>query len=131
MRHPCPQSPRRLLRARRKSGRRRPVTYAAMSGVRWRLGLASMLMLFAELALIRGAASNVVYLSWFTNLVLLASFLGIGLGFLRVRKDANRFARGPLLLMILVGFILLFPAWVGPAQGRTPSLVMLGGIHAL
>jgi hypothetical protein len=90
-----------------------------------------MLMLFVELALIRGAASNVVYLSWFTNFVLLASFLGIGLGFLRARRDTNQFAKGPLLLMILVGFLLLFPAWVGPAQGRTPSLVMLGGIHAL
>ena len=47
------------------------------------LFLASFLMLFVELALIRGTTAAVVYLSFFTNLVLLASFLGIGLGFLR------------------------------------------------
>ena len=48
-------------------------------------------MLFVELALIRWTGSNVVYLSYFSNFVLLGSFLGIGLGFLRARAT-----RGPL-----------------------------------
>ena len=39
-------------------------------------------MLFLELALIRWLGSNVVHLSYFSNFVLLGSFLGIGLGFL-------------------------------------------------
>lgn len=43
--------------------------------------LLSALMLFVELALIRGTAENVVYLSYFSNFVLLGSFLGIGIGF--------------------------------------------------
>ena len=51
--------------------------------VRPRLVLASALMLFVELALIRWTGSNIVHLSYFSNFVLLGSFLGIGLGFLR------------------------------------------------
>ena len=47
-----------------------------------RLILGSALMLFLELALIRWLGSNVVHLSYFSNFVLLGSFLGIGLGFL-------------------------------------------------
>ena len=50
-----------------------------------RLILLSFLVLFVELALIRWAASNFVYLSFSTNFVLLGSFLGIGIGFLRAR----------------------------------------------
>ena len=50
-----------------------------------RLILLSCLMLFVELALIRWTGSNVVYLSYFSNFVLLGSFLGIGIGFLRAR----------------------------------------------
>ena len=49
---------------------------------RWRLVLLSFLMLFTELALIRWTAANNVYLAYITNFVLLASFLGIGVGFL-------------------------------------------------
>ena len=43
-------------------------------------------MLFVELALIRWTGSNVVHLSYFSNFVLLGSFLGIGVGFLRGRR---------------------------------------------
>ena len=48
----------------------------------WRLVTLSMLMLFVELALIRWTAANNVHLANITNFVLLASFLGIGVGFL-------------------------------------------------
>ena len=65
---------------------------ARMSRPRSSLFVASFLMLFVELALIRGTTAAVVYLSFFTNLVLLASFLGIGLGFLRARGDPRRSA---------------------------------------
>ena len=56
--------------------------------VKPRLVLASALMLFLELALIRWLGSNIVHLSYFTNFVLLGSFLGIGLGFLLARTRA-------------------------------------------
>ena len=52
-----------------------------------RLVLGSALMLFLELALIRWLGSNVVHLSYFSNFVLLGSFLGIGLGFLISRRS--------------------------------------------
>jgi uncharacterized membrane protein len=39
-----------------------------------------------ELALIRWLGANVVHLSYFSNFVLLGSFLGIGVGFLISRK---------------------------------------------
>ena len=60
--------------------------------VRLRLFLASSLMLFTELMLIRWLGANLLHLSYFSNIVLLGSFLGIGLGFLVARPD--RQARG-------------------------------------
>src|SRR5437667_9940164 len=59
------------------------------------LGL-SFLMLFVELALIRWSGSNILYLSYFSNFILLASFLGIGLGFLRADARRNLFAFAPI-----------------------------------
>jgi hypothetical protein len=72
---------------------------------RLRLVLLSFLMLFTELALIRWTGSNVVYLSYFSNFVLLGSFLGIGIGFLRgeAKFDSSRYA--PIGLALFVGVI--------------------------
>jgi spermidine synthase len=78
-------------------------------GDRTRLVLLSFLMLFLELALIRWAGSNVVYLSYFSNFVLLGSFLGIGLGFLRANRPRNLFPWAPVALLALVAFIAAFP----------------------
>jgi len=58
--------------------------------VRWRLLLSSALMLFVELTLIRWLGANIVHLSYFSNFVLLGSFLGIGLGFLRAGGPGHR-----------------------------------------
>jgi hypothetical protein len=69
-------------------------------------------MLFVELALIRWTGSKVLYLSYFSNFVLLASFLGIGVGFLRARSSLNLFPFAPLLLAALVGFVHLFPVQI-------------------
>jgi len=76
---------------------------------RLRLFLQSFLMLFVELALIRWMGSNILYLSYFSNFVLLGSFLGIGLGFLRGSKGPDLFRWGPLALAALISGILLFP----------------------
>jgi hypothetical protein len=43
-------------------------------------------MLFVELALIRWVGANNVFVNNATNFVLLASFLGIGIGFLNARS---------------------------------------------
>ena len=76
---------------------------------RLRLILLSFLMLFVELALIRWTASNVLYLSYFSNFVLLGSFLGIGIGFLRARARVDLFGYAPVALALFVGFVLAFP----------------------
>ncbi len=104
----------------------------ANPGDRGRLVLASFLMLFVELALIRGTVANIVYLSFFTNLVLLASFLGIGLGFLRAGRFSDRFERAPAFLAGFVAFVLLFTVRIGSSKVTgLPKLFGLGGTPAL
>jgi SAM-dependent methyltransferase len=66
-------------------------------------------MLFLELALIRWIGSNVLYLSYFSNFILLASFLGIGLGFLRANAARDLFGFAPIALAMLVAFVRFFP----------------------
>ena len=66
-------------------------------------------MLFLELALIRWIGSNVLYLSYFSNFVLLASFLGIGLGFLRANAARDLSGYAPIALAALVAFVRIFP----------------------
>ncbi|MBB5078880.1 spermidine synthase [Nonomuraea endophytica] len=80
--------------------------------VRPRLILASAFMLFLELALIRWTGSNIVHLSYFTNFVLLGSFLGIGLGFLRVGRTKRQPYYSPVVLAVLVSVVLAFPVTV-------------------
>jgi len=84
--------------------------------VRWRLAVSSALMLFIELALIRWLGANLVYLSYFSNFVLLGSFLGIGLGFVRAagpgRPDMPKPVYSLVGLLGLVGFISAYPVSV-------------------
>ncbi|MEU9836525.1 spermidine synthase [Streptosporangium sp. NPDC048047] len=77
-----------------------------------RLVAASAFMLFLELALIRWTGSNIVHLSYFTNFVLLGSFLGIGLGFLRVGRTTRPPYYSAIALAVLVLVILRFPVTV-------------------
>lgn len=84
--------------------------------IRWRLLLASTLMLFLELALIRWLGAEVLHLSYFSNFVLLGSFLGIGLGFLRAAGPTHRDRPlplySPVALLGLVGFVSAYPVTV-------------------
>lgn len=89
-----------------------------------RLVLLSFLMLFVELGLIRWSGSYVVYLSFFTNFVLLASFLGVGVGFLRSGARWSAFPLAPLALAGLVVFLALFPVQGGRVNGE---LQLVGG----
>ncbi len=69
-------------------------------------------MLFVELALIRWLGSNVIYLSYFSNFVLMGSFLGIGLGFLQANSRADLFRWAIVALTFLVAFTLIFPVTI-------------------
>src|SRR2546428_11633651 len=82
---------------------------------RVRLLALSFLMLFLELALIRWTGSNVLYLSYFSNFILLASFLGIGVGFLRANARHDLFRFAPIGLAALVAFVRVFPVEIDRA----------------
>ncbi|MFZ4510233.1 MAG: spermidine synthase [Candidatus Nanopelagicales bacterium] len=97
-----------------------PPKPVGLLSARMRLVVASALMLFVQLALIRWSGANLVHLSYFSNLILLASFLGIGLGFLRARKprDLGRYA--PVAVLVLIAFIFFFPARI---EGSSSELI--------
>jgi len=97
-----------------------PGTRSPVLTGRWRLMAASALMLFVQLALIRWCGANLVHLSYFSNLILLASFLGIGLGFLRSRTPRDLGPYVPIGLLVLVAFIMLFPAKI---EGSSSELI--------
>ena len=86
-------------------------------------------MLFVELALIRWSGALVIYLSYFSNFVLLGSFLGIGIGFLRAKSRVNLFPWAPVALALLILFVRVFPVEVV----RTGSQLLFfgyGSFHA-
>ncbi|HSL11942.1 MAG TPA: spermidine synthase [Actinomycetota bacterium] len=77
-------------------------------GPRAGLVLASAAMLFAELMLIRWVAGFQIHVALFTNFVLLASFLGIGVGFLRARHERDLRRWAPLALAAMVALVWVF-----------------------
>ena len=122
---------RRLLIGQNTAG---PADARAASGdseslgmqVKLRLVLLSFLMLFVELALIRWLGANIVYLSYYSNFVLLGSFLGIGLGFLRARSRVNMFGWTPVALTLLVLFVQRFPVQISHTSGN--QLIFFGAL---
>jgi SAM-dependent methyltransferase len=105
---PCP-------RAGEQAGNLPPVTapptrtiipaIPALAGPGVRLFLTSTTILFVELLVIRWIPANVIYVSFFSNFILIASFLGIGLGILLGRAD-RRLPISPVTL-ILFGLVLV------------------------
>src|SRR6267378_132078 len=94
------------------------------TGDKLRLFTLSFLMLFVELALIRWTGANIVYLSYFSNFVLLGSFLGIGLGFLRPTIcGASLFAFAAPLLAGAVAYVHFYPVQID----RTSSQIIYFG----
>ncbi len=85
-----------------------------------RLVLASALMLFLELVLIRWLGANVVHLGYFTNFVLLGSFLGIGLGFVRAGRKAEPAHWPAAVLLVMTAAVFVFPVGIN----RTDSDVL-------
>ena len=74
----------------------------AYSSPRRDLFVISALFLFLELAFIRWFPAQVLFLTFFTNTVLLASFLGLSLGLLAARHRRNYLALTPLLLAVSI-----------------------------
>jgi len=90
-----------------------------------RLFLTSGTLLFAELLLIRWIPANVVYVGFFNNLILIASFLGIGVGILLGR--GGRQPRWPLSTLLL--FALAALVYLGQVNSTVTSnrALFLGG----
>lgn len=80
------------------------VSISALGGFRWNsLALISVLCLFLELLLIRWIASEIRIFAYFKSLVLIACFLGFGLGcYLTKRKIRLAYTLLPLLAMVLL-----------------------------
>ena len=70
--------------------------------------LASFLVLFLEIALIRWMPAYIRLLSYFSNFILLASFLGIGLGCLLAPARVRLFTWFPLLQAIVIAAVNYF-----------------------
>ncbi len=83
----------------------------ALTDIRVRLFLTSAALLFVELFLIRWIPANVIYVGFFANIILIGSFLGIGVGIILGRR-----ASAPLLAPFPLLFFL-----VDQARDRRPA----------
>ena len=73
-----------------------------------RVFLASFLVLFLEVALIRWMPAYIRLLAYFSNFILLASFLGIGVGCLLAPSRWRLFAWFPLLQAVVIAAVYVF-----------------------
>src|SRR5437016_3711684 len=102
------------------------------SRARWDLFLVSLVILFLELACIRWFPAHVLFLTFFTNTVLLACFLGMSLGCLAAghRRDYLRWT--PYLLFVVIAAGCLVDKVHGQlahyvdVNARTPQLIFFG-----
>jgi spermidine synthase len=86
--------------------------------------LASLAVLFQELTLIRWLPSRVRVVAYFPNLILLAAFLGIGIGCLRSRGRDLRML-WPVALLALIGAALLLSRVAFTAESASEHLWLL------
>ena len=98
------------------------------------LFLVSFTLLFFELTCIRWFASTVIFLTFFTNLVLMACFLGMSVGCLAASRRRS-FVRAVLPLMLVTVAAALSTAWIYNHYGkfavdigsqRSPQMVYFG-----
>jgi SAM-dependent methyltransferase len=101
-----------------------PVTAARLRDPRTRLVLTSGTLLFVELLLIRWIPSEVRYVGFFSNFVLMASFLGIGIGILLGRRlTLESISVFPILLAAVVWLVTTAELNV---QVRSPGEIFFG-----
>ena len=80
-----------------------------LAGNQVRLLQTSATLLFVELLLIRWIPANVIYVGYFSNFVLIASFLGIGLGIL-LGREGTRLPVSPFALLLFGVVVLVLRA---------------------
>src|SRR5260370_26783569 len=83
----------------------------------WNLFVVGFLVLFLELACIRWFAAYVVCLQFFTNVALLASFLGMSCGCMAARQERDWLSLFPLIalaaILIALATFTAFHMWSG------------------
>ncbi len=97
------------------------------------LFLISWLVLFLELACIRWFPSHVLFLTFFTNTVLLACFVGMSVGCLVARRPGRLILQTPYLLALAIGAGLLTDQFSSSLMGlfdvgnqANPDVVFFG-----
>jgi hypothetical protein len=86
-----------------------------------RLFLTSATVLFVELLLIRWVPANVVYVGYFSNFLLMASFLGIGAGIL-FGRDPKRIPVSPFAPVLFAVVLLVTHAQINVQLGSPDEL---------
>jgi hypothetical protein len=76
--------------------------------LRWQLFLTSFVILFFELMCIRWIPAYVRYMGYFINFILLAAFLGIGVGILIARNQRLWLLQFPFWLFVLISVVAMF-----------------------
>lgn len=97
------------------------------------LFLVSGLVLFLELACIRWFPAHVLYLTFFTNAVLLATFVGMSIGCLLANRPNRLLGKTPMLLAVALGAGLIaegmrsrIESYVDVAGQANPEVVFYG-----
>jgi len=85
-----------------------PVSYSSRRALRTDLFLASFLALFLELTLIRWVPTYERVLAYFTNFILIAAFLGLGLGAMLPGRGRRWLVWQPLLVLGFVSIGIMF-----------------------
>jgi len=95
----------------------------------FRLVLTSATILFVELLLIRWIPANVKYVGFFSNFVLMASFLGIGLGIILGRQGVRPVV-SPFPLLLLATALLITVAQLNVRVVDGPNELFFGFQHS-
>lgn len=85
-----------------------------IANTRLQIFLTSGLILFLELALIRYLPAHISYLGYYSNFILLASFIGMGVGMLLARKPIELEKYFPWALLATAGAASVFAVSVYP-----------------
>jgi len=87
----------------------------------------SFLLLFFEVALIRFIPANVQVVSFFINLILIAAFLGMGVGMILQSRGRETVIGFAPLLLLLIGMVQYFSnVWVEKSSGQGEYLWKVG-----
>lgn len=106
-----------------------PSAHPTVPSPRWPvfdLFLISAVILFLELACIRWFPANVLFLTFFTNTVLLACFLGMSLGCLAASHRRNYLTATPMILALA----MVAANWVEVRHSQLEEVVDVGNQNA-